>query len=250
MLPLDGGHLLDEISRLGGAAMRPRWVGWVSIATGSGVALFAVSRGTMYGALLGALGAAQGYSRIRTAGTEGHAVRSCVQAVIRARDAIARGDVRAAASLLLPEARIGALGERELAELVDVLVKLGRIDELVALCRERLTAFARRDDSEPLARLAAEALADEDAHEHALAVSQVAFQQLNIPYYAYEASCHLVRLCRYDEAIEWLGRAIEARLDCGDTLLTDPAFDPLRDRADFREIVARGTAKSTMGRSG
>jgi hypothetical protein len=32
---------------------------------------------------------------------------------------------------------------------------------------------------------------------------------------------------------------VEARLDCGAALLTDPAFEPLRGRADFVALVGR-----------
>jgi hypothetical protein len=142
----------------------------------------------------------------------------------------------------MPEARVGALQERDLANLVGWLVELGRHDELVALCRDRLAAFARRPDVEPLARLAAEALMDIEAYEQALAVSQAAFQQLNIPYHAYDAACHLVRLERLEEATQWLRRAIDAGLDCGTMLQTEPALAPLRNRADFIELIERNEA--------
>lgn len=65
MLPLDGGRLLDHLSRLVARSDRPRWVGWASAATGSVVVLFAMSRGGTYLALLGAMGTAQGIARIR-----------------------------------------------------------------------------------------------------------------------------------------------------------------------------------------
>jgi hypothetical protein len=83
---------------------------------------------------------------------------------------------------------------------------------------------------------------DIEAYEQALAVSQAAFQQLNIPYHAYDAACHLVRLERLEEATQWLRRAIDAGLDCGTMLQTEPALAPLRNRADFIELIERNEA--------
>lgn len=98
----------------------------------------------------------------------------------------------------------------------------------------------RKDDVEPLARLSAEALAEEGATEEALAVAQLAFRQLRIPYHAYDAACFLAGLDRADEAVQWLERAVDAGLECRpDTLLADPAFAPLRARPDFRELALR-----------
>lgn len=163
----------------------------------------------------------------------------------KAQRAASRGDLRGAIAALLPAARVGALPERELADLVGWFVHLGRYDELVELCRERLSAFARREDVEPLARLAAAALSDAGAHEHALVVAQAAYRQLNIPYHAYDAACHLVRLERPDEAVRWLRHALDAGLDCVRTLQTDPALEPLRARADFIELLAREAVTRT-----
>ncbi len=42
-----------------------------------------------------------------------------------------------------------------------------------------------------------------------------------------------------------LAQAHDAGLDCGRTLLTDPALDPLRTRDDFTELVARSAATKT-----
>jgi Zn-dependent protease len=241
MLPLDGGHLLDHLSRLVSGATRPTWVGWASTLTGGAVVLFGMSRGTPYLALLGAMGAAQGIARVRarrSRSPDGGGLEALRE---RVRRATARGELDDVADALLPEARVGALPERELTQLVGALVELGRHDELVSLCRDRLRAFARRDDVEPLARVAGEALADAEAYEHALDVAQTAFRQLNVPYHAYDAACHLARLDRLDEAMEWLRRAIDAGLDCAAMLEAEPALEPLRARADFLDL-ARGRA--------
>ena len=78
-------------------------------------------------------------------------------------------------------------------------------------------------------------------------VAQVAFRQLNIPYHAYDAACHLARLHRLDEAVEWLRHALDAGLDCGETLMSDPALEALRSRADFLELAAmNGATKKSL----
>jgi hypothetical protein len=239
LLPLDGGHLLDHLSEHITGTARPRWVGWASTVTGGAVVLFGVFSGQAYIALLGAIGAANGIARIRPRGT-GQGSSEGIEAVrARAQRAASRGNLKRAVAELMPEARVGALPERDLADLVGWLVELGRYDELVALCRDRLGAFARRADVEPLARFAAEALTDAEAFEHALEVAQAAFRQLNIPYHAYDAACHLARLERPEEAMQWLRRAIDAGLDCGAMLETEPALEPLRGRAEFIELVQR-----------
>lgn len=239
LLPLDGGNLLDHLSEHISGTVRPRWVGWASTVTGGAVVLFGIFSGQTYVALLGAIGAANGIARIRPRGA-GQGSSEGIEAVrARAQRAASRGNLKRAVAELMPEARVGALPERDLAELVGWLVELGRYDELVALCRDRLGAFARRADVEPLGRFAAEALTDAEAYEHALEVAQAAFSQLNIPYHAYDAACHLARLGRVDEAMQWLRRAIDAGLDCGAMLQTEPALAPLRTRADFVELIER-----------
>jgi Zn-dependent protease len=239
LLPLDGGNLLDHVSEHISGRARPRWVGWASTVTGVAVVLFGVFSGQTYVALLGAIGAANGIARIRPRGA-GQGSSEGIEAVrARAQRAASRGNLKRAVAELMPEARVGALPERDLAELVGWLVELGRYDELVALCRDRLGAFARRADVEPLARFAAESLADAEAFEHALEVAQAAFRQLNIPYHAYDAACHLARLERLNEAMQWLRRSIDAGLDCGAMLQTEPALEPLRTRPDFIELVQR-----------
>jgi Zn-dependent protease len=247
LLPLDGGNLLDHLSEHISGRARPRWVGWASTVAGGAVVLFGVSSGRVYVALVGAMGAANGIARIRTRGA-GQGNSGGIEAVrARAQRAASRGNLKRAVAELMPDARVGALPERDLAGLVGWLVELGRYDELVALCRNRLGAFARRADVEPLARFAADALADAEAYEHALEVARVAFWQLNIAYHAYDAACHLARLGRADEAMRWLKQAIDARLDCGATLESEPAFAPLRLRADFAELVQR--SESTKARA-
>jgi Zn-dependent protease len=251
MLPLDGGRVVDHLSEIATGRSRPRWVGWASALTGGGIVLYAMSHQTMYLALLGAFGVAQGITRIK--GSRGHAFGGATVSVTarppppraRARRALERGNVKAAVAALLPEARLGRLEVAELSDLIGGLVELGRLDELVALCRDRLGTFARREDAGPLARLAAGALAEAGAHAHALEVSQLAFRQLGVPYHAYEAAGHLVRLGRPEEAVRWIEHAIDAGLDCGHTLLTDPDLEPLRDRPDFLEVVARGASRKT-----
>jgi Zn-dependent protease len=239
LLPLDGGNLLDHVSEHLSGIARPRWVGWASTVTGGAVVLFGVFTGQSYVALLGALGAAKGIERLRARGPCGAGSDGIEAVRARAQRAASRGNLKRAVAELMPEARVGALPERDLAILVGWLIELGRRDELLALCRDRLAAFARRADVEPLARLAAEALVDAEAYEHALEVAQAAFRQLNIPYHAYDAACHLARLERPEEAMQWLRRAIDAGLDCGAMLETEPALEPLRGRAEFIELVQR-----------
>jgi hypothetical protein len=159
-------------------------------------------------------------------------------------NSLRRSDLPAVVQELLPEARLGRLSERDLATLVDAMVKLGWETQLLSLCRERLTGFARVGDAEPLSRLAAEALAEEGADEEALAVAQLAFQQLNLAHHAYAAAALLVRLARNDEAMEWLGFAVRGGLDCAQALRTDPQLAPLRERPDFAPLVADADARS------
>lgn len=241
LLPLDGGSLLDHLSEHISGTARPRWVGWASTVTGGAVVLFGVFSGQSYVALLGAIGATNGIARIRRHGPRCAARDSIEAARARAERAASRGDLRRAVAELMPEARVGALAEPDLATLVGWLVELGMHVELVALCRDRLAAFARRADVEPLARLAAEALVGAEAYEQALEVAQAAFRQLNIPYHAYDAACHLARLERPDEAMQWLRRALDAGLDCGPMLETEPALELLRTRADFIELIHRAS---------
>lgn len=241
LLPLDGARLLDAVTRRVNGSRAPRWVGWASLVTGAGVLVWGLTHGDGWVAFLGGAGAAMGFSRARLADrfVRAPARRPVDQARAAAQRARARGDLRGVAAALLPEARLGALPERELAELVGALLRLGREAELVALCRERLTAFARKADAAILARLAAEALGDDGAYEEAAEVAQLAFQQLRVPYHAYDAACHLVQLGRDDQAIEWLERAVAAGLELGEALQSDPALEPLRDRPGFQELAAR-----------
>lgn len=239
LLPLDRGNLLDHLSEHISGTARPRWVGWASTVTGGAVVLLGVFSGQTYVALLGAIGAANGIARIRPRGA-GQGSSEGIEAVrARAQRAASGGNLKRAVAELMPEARVGALPERDLAELVGWLVELERYDELVGLCRDRLGAFARRADVEPLARFAAEALTDAEAYEPALEIAQAAFRQLNIAYHAYDAACHLARLDRPEEAMEWLRRAIDATLDCGAMLQTEPALAALRTRTEFIELVQR-----------
>jgi Zn-dependent protease len=240
LLPLDGARVLDHLSRLVKGVREPRWVGWTSLVAGGAVVLYGLSRQAYFIAFLGLMGASQGHARLRGSGGLWRAREDGPEAARAAAErALARGDLARAAAALLPEARLGRLAEDDLAELVAVLVRLKRRGELVALVRERLAGFARKGDAAPLARLAAEALAEADAHEDALAVAQTAFRQLGIAHHAYDAAGHLVRLGRHGEAVEWLGRAVDAGLDCGASLHSDPALAPLRERADFDALVVR-----------
>jgi hypothetical protein len=197
-------------------------------------------------AFIGGVGCALGFTRAGVAQLFARrpAPSSAEQARAAARRARSRGDLRGVAAALLPAARLGRLPERDLADLVGALLRLGREEELVALCRDRLTGFARKADAVPLARLAAETLADDGAYEEAAAVAQLAFIQLRIPHHAYDAACSLVQLGRADEAVEWLERAVAAGLDCEDALRTDPALEVLRGRRDFCDLVARTGARS------
>lgn len=243
MLPLDGGLVLDALSRLVTGAREPRWVGWVTVVTGAAVAAAAVWLGWAWIAILGLYCAFLGIARARTGSRTRRPGDPFAAARARARRAEARGDRAAAIAALMQPARGGWLEEHELARLVAWLVEAGRHDALVALCRERLGAFARRDDAAPLARLASEALSEAGAREPALAVAQLAFQQLRIPWHAYDAACHLAQLGQPDDAMRWLERALDAGLECGAEALADPALDPLREREDFARAVARVTAR-------
>jgi len=186
ILPLDGSHVLDHLSRVATGRHESRWVGWLSLVTGGAVALYGARQGMIFVVLIGGIGAGLGLQRVRG----------------------------------------GEPGRRS------------------ASPSSRLTAFARRADAVPLARLAAEALAEKGAWSQALEVSQLAFQQLHIPYHAYDAACHLVRLGRLDEAVRWVETAIEAGLDGPGTLVTDPALEPLRQRDDFLAAVTRSAGRS------
>jgi Zn-dependent protease len=246
ILPLDGSRVLDHISRLVTGRREPRWVGWLSLLTGGAGALFGVARQNMLLAIIGGMGAVMGYQRVRL-GQAGGRAAAPARSPLPARKKPRRSLVRGGAEVRMLEARAGALSEWDLAEQVGVLIRLGREDQLVELCRERLTAFARRADAEPLARLAAEALAEEGAHEQALEVAQLAYRQLHIPYHAYDAACHLVRLGRLDEAVRWIETALEAGLDAPGMLMTDPALEPLRERDDFLAAVARSAGRPGTG---
>jgi hypothetical protein len=248
LLPLDGAGVLDHLSQLCGSRREPRWVGWVSAATGAAVALWAALGHSPYLALIGALGTLYGVARLRGGGrTVARGRRSLEAARRAARRARSRGDLAGVARALLPEARLGALPEGDLAQLVGALVRVGREADLVALCRERLCAFARKDDAEPLTRLAAEALAEDGALEDALAVAQSAFRQLRVAHQAYDAACLLVQLEQPEEAVRWLVHAVEAGLDCGAMLRDDPALAPLRQRPDFLAVAERAGERPATG---
>lgn len=240
LIPLDGAHVCDSASRWVTGRREPLWVGWVSLAVGILVVLHALGSGRLWLAFLGGLGAYHGLGRLqRGGGRRGWASTAAAAARGRAREARARGDLRGVASALLPEARLGALPESDLADLVGALVRTGQEDELVALVGDRLRGFERRRDAAPLAQFALDGLSMIGAHEEAAAVAQLAFQQLDVPQYAYDAAAHLVALERLDEAVAWLRRAMEAGLDCGMMLLSDPALEPLRGRADFFDLTAQ-----------
>jgi Zn-dependent protease len=243
LLPLDGARILDHATRLANGTREPRWVGWASLIAGCAVGILALSRHSTWIGFIALIGASQGAARLRaTGGFWRRRPAGTTAAREDARRAMRRGELGRAAALLLPEARAGRLDEGDLADLVAVLVRLKRRRALVELCRERLGAFARREDAAPLARVAAEALADDGAHEEALAVSKAAFQQLGVPHHAYDAAAQLVPLGRHEEAVAWLRRAIDAGLDCAGTMWTDPALEPLRGRADFAALCRSATA--------
>lgn len=242
IMPLDGSHICEHATRWVTGVREPRWVGWASLLAGSAVVAWAVISQSMWLGFIGGMGAVAGFTRIRS-GQAGGRRGGAAAARQKARLARSRGDLRALVAALLPPASVGALPEPDLADLVGALVRTGREAEVVALVQSRLKGFARRRDAAPLAQLAVEGLSAAGAHEEAAAVAQLAFQQLAVPQYAYEAAIHLAALARHDDAMTWLGRAAEAGLPCGTMMLSDPALEPLRGRADFFEMAMRAGAK-------
>lgn len=239
LLPLDGSHIFDSITRMVNGRREPSWVGWASAVCGVGVVLYAITRQDMWLGVIGGFGAMLGWRRAQGGG----GVRAGGDARQQARRARSRGDLRGIVAALLPMAEAGRLLEADLAQLVSALVRTGGEADLVELVRSRLQGFGRRADARPLAQLALDGLSMAGAHEEAATVAQLAFRQLRLSQHAYEAAIHLVALDRLEEAMEWLRRASEAGLDCGAMMLSDPALEPLRARPDFLELATRAGAE-------
>lgn len=217
ILPLDGSHVLEALHLLRPRLVRASWVGWASALAGAAVLLWAAGTQQVWIGLLGGVGLLNGVERIK-----------------RLRRSNRPGEVTDPLTL----ARVGRLPEHALAGLVRTLVDSGRHAELAALARERLATFDRRGDAGPLARLAVQALADEGLPDAALGVAEAAFRQLRIGWFAYEAALLAVELTRPGDAVGWLGRALEAGLDCRGVMADDPGLAPLRGREDFEALLA------------
>jgi Zn-dependent protease len=239
LIPLDGSHVCDSLTRWVTGRQDPLWVGWASLAIGIAVVLYGLAGHGLWLAFLGGLGAYNGIGRLQRGGGRRGWASTGAAARGRAREARARGDLSGVAAALLPAARVGALPESDLADLVGALVRTGEEGALVALVRDRLRTFGRRRDAGPLAQFAMDGLSMIGAHEEAVEVAELAFQQLDVAQYGYDAAVHLVALDRRDEAVAWLRRAMEAGLDCGMMLLSDPALEPLRGRPDFFDLTAQ-----------
>jgi len=216
LIPLDGSHVLEALHGLRPRLVRASWVGWASALSGAAVVLWAVSRQSVWIGFLGGVGLVQGLERLKRGG----------------------GFRRAAAPDALALARVGRLPPPALADLVRSLVDAGRHAELAALAQERLSTFDRREDAEPLARLATEALAEAGLHGAALDVAAAAFRQLRAGAFAYEAALLAVELDRHADAVAWLERALDAGLECRGVMAEDPGLAPLRRRADFRALLS------------
>ncbi|MFO0582608.1 MAG: M50 family metallopeptidase [Anaeromyxobacter sp.] len=236
LMPLDGSHVVMALHGL-----RPRLVpasapGWASALSGAAVVTFALRSGSLWMAMFGGFGLVQGVEWIRRHRRAG----SVERAREAARRAVEQGKPGRAIEALFPFATTGRLGEPDLALLVRALVDAGRLEALAALAQDRLAGFDRRDDGEPLARLALEALVEAGQPRLALEVAKSGFQALRVGWFAYEAAALLVELGEPAEAVAALRSALEAGLDARATLATDPALAALRGRPDFEALAAGG----------
>jgi Zn-dependent protease len=252
VIPFDGSALLDHGSRALGGAPRPRWVGAVSLLVGAGGALVAIQHHMTWAAMLGGLGAAAGWERLRGsvgAGSGQAAARrpnawegepaKLRAARLAARAAGDRGDRRAVLSELLPFVRSDRLEAADLALLASALVAGGEAATLRALCVDRLEASPGAGSTAMLVSAATDELLDAGILDEALLVRRTAFEVTGAPFHAYEAALCLARQGKGGEAVEWLRRSIEAGLDGAAALLADPGLASLAGREDFALLLER-----------
>jgi hypothetical protein len=252
VIPFDGSALLDHGSRALGGAPRPRWVGAVSLVVGVAGAIVAIQHRMTWAAMLGALGAAAGWERLRASTRAGRgrtaarrpnawegepAKRRAAQ--LAARTAADRGDRRAVLAELLPFVRSDRLEAADLALLSSALVAGGDAAALSALCIDRLEASPGESSTVMLVSAAADELVEAKALDEALLVRSAAFEVTGAPFHAYEAALCLARQGNGDEAVEWLRESVEAGLDGAAALLADPELAALKGREDFAGLLAR-----------
>lgn len=81
-------------------------------------------------------------------------------------------------------------------------------------------------------------------YEHALEVSELAWNRSSEPVHAYNAACSCARTGRLDEGIAWLTRAVDRGLSEREQIETDDDLALLREDPRFAELVRRARAKA------
>lgn len=95
-----------------------------------------------------------------------------------------------------------------------------------------------------LLRPLASALFSAKRFEEALQLEVVAFYRTKKADHAYNAGCSLARLGRGADALEWLGRAVDAGYDDRRHLESDADLAGLRDQAGWQTLLARVKERS------
>ncbi|HEY4221110.1 MAG TPA: hypothetical protein VGO62_07200 [Myxococcota bacterium] len=152
---------------------------------------------------------------------------------LKGRILFAVGEVADAAAVLRTVRTLDAQALCSLA-----LIKSGAFDDAIAVARPlALEPGARHKDHHALELALFHAAAYEEALAESLAIYQM-YQRAPCFTAAYNAACALCRLDRFDDAMLWLERAVDAGYR-KDTLDSDVDLAPLRERAEFHELRAR-----------
>lgn len=149
LMPLDGSHIVDALAGMAGA-VRPRWVGLLSLVCGLGAIGLAMVTKSPFIGLIGGFAMLRGWERLRSRG------RAFLEAIHQARELL-WSDTPGAAEALLRDLRTKASTDEERALVVNTLawafLKTGRASEATALLKELPTGW--NADTELLARLRA-----------------------------------------------------------------------------------------------
>jgi Zn-dependent protease len=121
------------------------------------------------------------------------------------------------------------------SELTRALIERGRVDEALRL----VTESAPEEVASPARVAVALALHEEERYQEAARLFGEEFARRPSPALAYDAACGWARAGRHQDALIWLGRAVEAGYSDRRHLDADPDLDAIREVPAFQELRRR-----------